>query len=108
MTFPQPTPAQARVIWLGITALALAIFLAFVAALTLGLGWVAQKLSSILLPLAVAGIFAYLLDPVVDGLERLKVPRVRGILLVFFLAVMLVLTAMATVVPRLIVEIQRS
>jgi predicted PurR-regulated permease PerM len=106
MTFPQPTPAQARVMWLGITALALAIFLAFVAGLTVGLAWVAQKLSSILLPLAVAGIFAYLLDPVVDGLERLKVPRVRAILLVFFLLIMTVLIAMSTIVPRLIVEIQ--
>src|SRR3954471_4981358 len=106
MTFPQPTPAQARVIWLGVTALALAIFLAFVAALTWGLAWVAQQLSSILLPLAVAGIIAYLLDPVVDGLERLKVPRTRAILLVFFLGVMIVLIALSTIVPRLIVETQ--
>ena len=106
MTFPQPTPAQARVIWLGLTALALALFLAFVAALLWGFAWVAQQLSSILLPLAVAGIIAYLLDPVVDGLERLKVPRMRAILLVFFLGVMLVLISLSTVVPRLIVEIQ--
>jgi predicted PurR-regulated permease PerM len=106
MTFPQPTAAQARVIWLGVTALALAIFLAFLAGLIWGLTWVAQQLSSLLLPLAVAGILAYLLDPVVDGLERMKVPRVRGILLVFFLGVMLILMAMSTVVPRLIVETQ--
>jgi predicted PurR-regulated permease PerM len=106
MTFPQPTPAQARVIWLGITALALALFLAFVAALLWGFAWVAQQLSSVLLPLAVAGIIAYLLDPVVDGLERLKVPRMRAILLVFFLGVMLVLVTLWTIVPRLIVEAQ--
>jgi predicted PurR-regulated permease PerM len=106
MTFPQPTPAQARVIWLGVTALALAFFLAFVAALTWGFAWMAQQLSSILLPLAVAGIIAYLLDPVVDGLERLKVPRVRAILLVFFLGLMVILIALSTIVPRLIVEAQ--
>lgn len=106
MIFPQPTAAQARVIWLGVTALALAIFLAFLAGLIWGLTWMAQQLSSLLLPLAVAGILAYLLDPVVDGLERMKVPRVRGILLVFFLGVMLILMAMSTVVPRLIVETQ--
>jgi len=106
MIFPQPTTAQARVIWLGVTALALSLFLAFIAGLTWGLVWVAQQLSSLLLPLAVAGILAYLLDPVVDGLERLKVPRARAILLVFFLGVMLVLMAISTVVPRLIVETQ--
>src|SRR5678816_3872478 len=106
MTFPQPTPAQARVIWLGVTALALALFLSFVAALLWGFAWVAQQLSSILLTLAVAGIIAYLLDPLVDGLERLKVPRMRAILLVFFLGVMLVLISLSTVVPRLIAETQ--
>src|SRR3954468_24922758 len=106
MIFPQPTTAQARLIWLGLTALGLALFLAFIAGLTWGLAWLAQQLSSVLLPLAVAGILAYLLDPVVDGLERLKVPRVRAILLVFFLGVMLILMAMSTIVPRLIVETQ--
>lgn len=106
MIFPQPTPSQARLIWLGLTALGLALFLAFIAGLTWGLVWMAQQLSSLLLPLAVAGILAYLLDPVVDGLERFKVPRVRAILLVFFLGVMLVLMAMSTIVPRLIVETQ--
>jgi predicted PurR-regulated permease PerM len=106
MTLPQPTPAQTRVIWLGVTALALALFLAFIAAFVWGLVWLAQQLSSILLPLAVAGILAYLLDPIVDGLERMKVPRVRAILLVFFLGVMLILMAMSTIVPRLIVETQ--
>lgn len=93
-------------IWLGVTALATALFLAFVAALLVGFGWLAQKLSTILLPLAVAGIIAYLLDPLVDAFVRLKVPRVRAILLVFFLGVMLILGAMSTVVPRLIVETQ--
>ncbi len=106
MTFPQPTETQARILWLGITALATALFLAFVATLLWGLGWVAQRLSSVLLPLAVAGILAYLLDPLVDFFERNKVPRVRAILLVFFLALMTILIGMSTIVPRLIVETQ--
>ena len=52
--------------------------------------------------LAVAAVVAYLLDPVVDFFERRKIPRTRAILLVFFLAVMLVLTLLATVVPVLV------
>ena len=97
---------QARILWLGVSSLALAVLLAFI----VGTFWVtllvAQQLSAILLPLAVAGILAYLFDPLVDAFERLKVPRVRAIFLVFFLALMMVLGMLATVVPRLIVETQ--
>ncbi|MBI3191367.1 MAG: AI-2E family transporter, partial [Pedosphaera parvula] len=49
-------------------------------------------------------VVAYLLDPVVDVLEKRNIPRPRAILLVFFMAVMLVLILLATVVPQLIYE----
>jgi len=92
--------------WLGLSAFALALLLSFIGGAFWVLGWVAQKLSSVLLPLAVAGIIAYLLDPLVDILERRKVPRVRAILLVFFLGLMTVLIVMSAIVPRLLVEAQ--
>ena len=91
-------------LWFSLTALALAVLLALVGVLLWGFGWVIDKLSPVLLPLAVAGILAYLLDPVVDFFQRLNIPRTRAILMVFFLAVMLVLMLLATVVPRLITE----
>lgn len=104
MSFPPPTPMQARVLWFSITALAVSILVILLGLLFWGLGWLANALSSVILPLAVAGIIAYLLDPLVDFLERKKVPRTRAILLVFFVAVMLVAILLATVVPQLIVE----
>jgi predicted PurR-regulated permease PerM len=104
MSFPAPTEKQARVFWFSVTALAVAVLLALVGALLWAGGWVLNKLSPVLLPLAVAVIIAYLLDPVVDFIERRGIPRARAILLVFFLAVMLVLILLATVVPQLIVE----
>src|SRR5678816_3440615 len=64
--FPRPTPVQAKLIWLAVSTLSLALFLAVVGALFWGLGWVVQRLTPVLLPLAIAGIIAYLLDPVVD------------------------------------------
>jgi len=104
MSFPPPTERQARILWLSLTALAVGVLVALAGLLCWGFGWVVNKLSSVLLPLAVAAVVAYLLDPVVDFFERRKIPRTRAILLVFFLAVMLVLTLLATVVPQLIYE----
>ena len=104
MNFPPPTERQARILWLSLTALAVGVLAALVGLFGWALGWAVNKLSSVLLPLAIAGVVAFLLDPVVDAFERWRVPRVRAILLVFFLAVMLVLALLATVVPQLIVE----
>lgn len=103
---PQPTQTQARIIWLALSAIAVAVILASVVGAFWVLGVIAQKLSVILLPLAVAGILAYLLDPLVDAFGRIGVPRTRAIWLVFFLGVMLILGMLGTVVPALVVETQ--
>jgi predicted PurR-regulated permease PerM len=108
MNFPAPSPQQARILWTALTALALGVVLALVGLLCWGVGWLLGRLSSVLLPLAAAGILAYLLDPVVDQVERrLRIPRTRAIVMVFFLAVMFVLILLMTVVPQLVVEIGR-
>ncbi|MDX1951800.1 MAG: AI-2E family transporter [Verrucomicrobiota bacterium] len=104
--FPGPTEKQARILWLSLTTLGVAVLLCLLGILFWGLGWLAQRLSSVLLPLAIAGILAYLLDPVVDFLERKRIPRARAIFLVFFLGIMIVLITASTVLPRLIVETQ--
>ncbi|NBQ23918.1 MAG: AI-2E family transporter, partial [Verrucomicrobia bacterium] len=70
MAFPGPTPKQATLLWTALSGLAIAVILGLLGAFFTGMGWLANQLSSVLLPLAVAGIIAYLLDPVVDWLER--------------------------------------
>lgn len=107
MNLPPPTEKQARLIWHALTGLAIAIIVALVVATVWGLGKVLDVLSPVVWPLAVAAVLAYLLDPVVDFLERRKVPRPRAIGLVFFVAVVLVLAVFGSVVPRLVVETQR-
>ena len=104
MNFPPPTEKQARVIWLALTGLAVAIILALVVGAVWGLGRVLHVLSSVIWPIAVAGVLAYLLDPVVDFFERRHVPRTRAIGLVFLIALFLVLGVFGSVVPRLVVE----
>src|SRR5437762_11524517 len=103
MPFPAPTEKQARILWGTLTTLSVAVIFALLVLLLWSVGWVLSQLSSVLLPLAMAGVLAYLLDPVVNFLERRgKIPRARAILLVFFLAVLLILTLIATVLPKVI------
>src|SRR5437773_8591049 len=104
MNFPAPTPEQAHVIWLAVTALAGAVIVAILAGVIWGFGQVLHLLSPVLWPLAVAGVFAYLLDPVVDVIERRGAPRPRAIIGVFALAAVIVLALFGSVVPQVLRE----
>jgi len=101
---PPPTPKQAHIIWLALTGLAIATLVGLVVGLIWGLGKALNLLSPVLWPLALAGVIAYLLDPVVDVLERKGVPRTRAILCVFALAFMLLVALFSSVVPQLVIE----
>ena len=105
MSFPEPTERQARILWFCLTAFAIAVFLAMLGFLAMGAGAVLKRLSGVLLPLAIASIIAYILDPVVDYLERKRIPRGRAILLVFALALVTLLFLLATVVPQLVQQV---
>src|SRR6056300_1944339 len=102
MQLPGPSPKQATILWTAVTGLAIAIIIGLVSAVFAGVGWMANQLSSVLLPLAVAGIIAYLLDPVVDWLEDRKFKRPWAIVSVFALAILLQVGFAATFVPFLI------
>lgn len=91
-------------IWLAATGLAIAVIAALIAALIWGLGRILQILSPVLWPIAVAGVLAYLLDPVVDRLEQRKFSRRNAILTVFGLALLLIAALSASVVPQLVTE----
>src|SRR5690349_15136458 len=107
MSFPTPTSKQARIIWLAITTFGVAFLLAFLAACVWGLGWLMNLLSPVLWPLAIGGILAYLLDPVVDFFVRHRVPRSGAIILVFALFVVGISIFLASVVPQLVRETGR-
>lgn len=107
MAIPPPSEKQARIIWTAVTGAALALIVALVVALVWGLGRVLDVLAPVLWPLAIAGVLAYLLDPVVDWLERRRVPRVRGVVMVFVLAVLLLVGLLGSVVPQVVVELRQ-
>ena len=114
MKFPAPSEDQGRIMWTAATSLAVAVILFLAALIFVGLGWVAKQLSSVLLPLAVAGVIAYLLDPVVDFAQRCpilffkrRLSRPWAIILVFFLAVFFLAGVAASVVPQLLHDTSR-
>jgi predicted PurR-regulated permease PerM len=104
MNLPPPTERQARLIWLALTGLAVAVLIGLAAALVWSLGRIVEVLSPVLWPLAIAGVIAYLLDPVVDYLERKALSRPRAIVMVFLLGLLITGTFFANVVPQLVAE----
>jgi predicted PurR-regulated permease PerM len=106
MSLPAPTEKQARIIWLALTGVAIATIVALIVALVWGLGQVLEVMAPVIWPLAVAGVVACLLDPVVDFLVRRKVPRMRAITMVFAMALLIVVGLTASIVPQLVVQSQ--
>jgi predicted PurR-regulated permease PerM len=78
-----PTAFQLSALWTAITALSITI----IGALAIGLIYLATNvmafLQPILVPFAVAGVLAYLLEPGVEWLERRGLNRQRSVLLAF-------------------------
>ena len=106
MAYPPPTEKQARILWTSVTALAVGVLLTLAALLTLGVAWMVNTLSSVLIPLAIAGVIAYLLDPIVDWFQRKRgFKRQNAIIMVFCIAVLLVGGMVASVVPSLITQV---
>ncbi len=104
MPLPPPTAKQARVIWLALTGLAIATLVALVAGIVWGLGQLLQVFSPVLWPLAIAGVLACLLDPVVDRFEKWGLSRAKAIVCVFGLALLILAAGFGSVAPSLVSE----
>ncbi len=104
MSFPPPTHRQARVLWFALTALAVAMLLALLGLFVWGLGQLLDRLSAVLMPLMLALILAYILDPVVEFLTRKKLPRIWAVLLVLLVGLLVVGGIIGSVVPGAIRE----
>jgi predicted PurR-regulated permease PerM len=107
MTVHRPTPGQLRVYWLALTGLSVAMLIGLACAVVLGLSRLLDLLSPVLWPLALAAVVACLLSPLVDWMEKRKVPRTRAILLVFVVVFALVAGVLASLIPQVVVETQQ-
>jgi predicted PurR-regulated permease PerM len=94
-----PTPFQKKMFWAAITAVS---FVAIGAVLTL-LGWLIFSgiwyLQPILVPIAIAAILAYLLDPVVAWLEKRRLSRTMSVIAVFSVSIAVVAGVLIYIIP---------
>ncbi|MBV8142408.1 MAG: AI-2E family transporter [Verrucomicrobia bacterium] len=78
-----PTPWQKKLLWNAITSLSLLVTASIVIFTLYVATQVVAFLQPLLLPVAVAGVFAYLLEPLVSWLARKKLPRILAVIIVF-------------------------
>jgi predicted PurR-regulated permease PerM len=94
-----PSRFQWKVWWAALTALALIVL----AGTFTGAGWLVVNavgfLKPVVIPLAVAGILAYLLDPVVTWLTRRRFSRLWAVIAVFVAAIVLMTSLVLWVAP---------
>ncbi|MEM6910136.1 MAG: AI-2E family transporter [Verrucomicrobiota bacterium] len=94
-----PTPFQLRTLWSAICGISILVLLALLTGLIWGTSWVAGFLQPVLLPVAVAGILAYLLEPIVHWLILRKLRKLHAVSLVFGTFALLSLGITAIIVP---------
>ncbi|MBV8329044.1 MAG: AI-2E family transporter, partial [Verrucomicrobia bacterium] len=91
-------------LWNAITALSLLVIAGTVVFTLYVTTRVLAFLQPLLLPVAVAGVFAYLLEPVVSWLARRKMPRLLAVIIVFGAFVLGGILLVVGVVPSIYSE----
>jgi predicted PurR-regulated permease PerM len=99
-----PTPWQKKMLWNAITSLSLLVIAAIVIFTLYVTTQVLAFLQPLLLPVAVAGVFAYLLEPLVSWLARKKMPRLLAVIIVFGAFVLGAALLVVGVVPSIYTE----
>jgi predicted PurR-regulated permease PerM len=96
-----PTPWQRKTLWAAATAFAVVL----IGAIAVGLIWITSQvlgfLQPILIPFAIAGVLAYLLDPVVEKIESWGTTRNRAVIAVFAILTLTLIGIALWVVPAI-------
>ena len=91
-------------LWNAITSLSLLVIAAIVAFTLYVATQILAFLQALLLPVVVAGVFGYLLEPVVSWLVRRKMPRLLAVVLVFGAFVLGGVLLIVGVIPSIYTE----
>src|SRR5215469_6417418 len=104
MAVLHPTPWQRKTLWNAITCLALLVIAGSVICTVYVASRVLLFLQPLLLPVAVAGVLAYLLEPLVSWLARRGLPRLLAVIIVFAVFVSGAALTVVGVVPSIYTE----
>ncbi len=108
MSAPDPgtrvlSDTQRKLVGFAAALLAVAVTLALLVGAVAGLGWLLVFFSGVIWPVAVAGILALILRPVVDAIEsRLKFRRVSAVVILYGVAALALTGFLVVIVPPLI------
>ena len=97
-----PTVFQRKICWAALTGIALAVVIILVCSLLFGLGALFVALEPVLLPVVIAGFFAYILSPCVALVQKRITKRVWAVTTVMAVAGVLVVGFGFTIVPPLV------
>ncbi len=97
-----PSHFQRSVCWLALSGLCLVFIVSLLFGMVYGLGWLFVTLEPVLLPVVIAGILAYLLNPCVSWVQRLAKRRIPAVLIVLLVTALAMGGLAMTVVPPLV------
>src|SRR5262245_61048412 len=102
----KPTRWQKKTLWAAITFLSVAVIATLAVLLLQVVNKVLGYLQPLLIPIAVAGVMAFLFEPLVLWLVARKIPRFRAVILIFFAVTGLVLGLLTWLLPTVYIESQ--
>lgn len=105
MTPRYPSNFQQKTLWNALTGVAILIIGLLLASLIWMTGKVFGLLQPVLIPLAVAGITAYLLDPIVSWLQKKGLSRLKSVMAVFASFIVVIAVFGAIIIPPLASQI---
>ena len=97
-----PSSFHLSALWTAVSALSITVTVAIVVGIIYLGTQIISFLQPILIPFAVAGVLAYLLEPLVERLVKWGIKRQRAVLLVFSVATLLFAGVLFLVLPTLV------
>src|ERR1700712_4515068 len=99
-----PTPWQRKTMWAALSAVFVVLLIGIVGSVVWLAGELIAFLQPILIPIAIAAILAYLLDPVVTHLSEHRLTRTKAIALIFAVAFLAIAALFTWLVPTISVQ----